>query len=288
MNIKSDCKVCILNQTKRVLETIDVDSQTSEKIIDEVLEILSKQNYNLTPPEVADKTYSKISEITKIQDLYREEKLKATIKAKSFEQFLKSKIESSNNRLLTALKIAVAGNVLDLATPNNFDLSSEIEKIFDKDFSIDDSSILESKLQYAKEILILGDNAGEHIFDKIFIESIKTLYPNLIINYATRGKAIINDITFQEALDDGLNDICNLVDSGVDTPAFIYQRANSQIQTIYNRSDFIISKGMGNFETLNTIYDKEIFFIFKVKCLVVSNQIRKPIGDIICKLNLKN
>jgi hypothetical protein len=285
MNIKPDCKVCILNQTYRVLETINVDNLVSQSIIDEVLKILSLQDYNITPPEVADKTYSKISQISKIKDLYKEEKAKATIKAKSFEATLRESINISKNKLLTALKVAVAGNVLDLATPNSFDLSSEIEKIFDRDFAIDDSPLLDKRLQSAKEILILGDNAGEHIFDKIFIETLSRLYPKLSINYATRGIPIINDITFEEAKVDGLDGVCNLIDSGVNTPAFIYERANIKTQDIYDRSDFIISKGMGNFETLNLISDKDIFFIFKVKCQVVSNQIGKPIGEIICKLN---
>jgi len=287
MNITPECKVCILNQSQRVLTTIGANATLSKRVLDETFKILSEQEYNISPPEVANLTYGIISEMSGIEDLYKNEKLEATKKAKTFIPFIEQKIDNSNDEFLYSLKTAVAGNVLDLATPTDFNLNDEIEKIFDKDFAINDSKKLFDDLKEAKEILILADNAGEHIFDKIFINNLKKLFPKLTINYATRGIPIINDVTFDEAKNDGLDKICNLIDSGVNTPAFIYDRANENAQKIYDRVDLVISKGMGNFETLNEIDNKKIYFLFKVKCNVVANQVGQKLGEIICKLNLK-
>lgn len=286
MNLKAECKVCLMNQTLKVLNTINTDEKKSKEVIDEISSIVSNIEYNLTPPEVAIKTYSKISELTGIYDLYRDEKLNAIEKAKGFVPFLEKLIENSDDKLFSAIKIAVAGNVLDLATPTNFELDSEIENIFDLNFAIDDSEKLRDDLEIAKEIVILADNAGENIFDNIFIETLNSLYPNLKIYYAPRSKPMINDITYEELKDTEIEDIATLVDTGVTAAGFLYNLASEEFKEIYNRADLIISKGMGNFETLNEVESKKIYFLFKVKCNVVSNTINQKIGTIICKSNM--
>lgn len=286
MNLKAECKVCLINQALKVLETIDASELIKEEVIDSISNIISNSNYNQTPPSLAINVYSKISEITQIEDLYKSEKLKAIESAKSFEPFLRDLIYKSDDKLKYAIKSSVAGNVLDLATPIEFDLSNEIEKIFEREFAIDDLEKLRLDLENSREILILADNAGENIFDKIFIETLNILYPNLIIYYAPRSKPIINDITYEELKGSEIEEVANLIDSTVTAPGFIYELADTKFQELYNRVDFVISKGMGNFETLNEVIDKKIYFLFKVKCNVVSKKIAREVGSIICKSNI--
>ncbi len=285
MNIQAECKVCLLQQTLNVLKNLKIDEETSRKVINELTEKIYKLNYDKSPPEHAIDIYGTISKLLNRNDLYKEQKADAILQAENFVPLLKEKIRKSNNKLLTAIKISVAGNVLDLATQKSFDLSNELENIFNTDFTIDNFQNLKDDLESAKEIVILADNAGENIFDKILIETLIKLYPNLKINYATRGKPIINDITYEEAKLSGVGEICNLVDSGVASAGFIYELANKNFRKIYERADFVIAKGMGNFETMINLVDKKSYFLFKVKCNVVSKLIDKKIGDIICLSN---
>jgi len=45
----------------------------------------------------------------------------------------------------------------------------------------------------------------------------------------------------------------------------------------FKNADLIIAKGQGNYETLNS-EQRNIYFLFKVKCVVVSRQTGLPVG----------
>jgi uncharacterized protein with ATP-grasp and redox domains len=124
----------------------------------------------------------------------------------------------------------------------------------------------------------LGDNAGEHIFDKILIEKIKELY-DIEIYYFVRGAPIINDITMEDAKD--LEDSAILIDSGVKTAGYDLKEANEKSKKIFYEADIVISKGMGNFESLYGIAEREIYYLFVVKCSVVASVINRNIKDIL-------
>ena len=180
-------------------------------------------------------------------------------------------------------KVAVAGNVIDLAAEYAFDLNEELEKIFHTDFAVNDFEALQRKLSKASTVLYIADNAGEHIFDLIYIKTILSLYPEIKLTYMTRGNAIINDVTYEEAEEAGFADVCELISSGVNTPGFVYERANKASRRLFDTADVILTKGMGNYECLNDCGRKNLFFLLKVKCSVVARSLGQEVGDIICK-----
>ena len=145
-------------------------------------------------------------------------------------------------------------------------------------------TILHRLLAGYQNVVVLGDNVGEHIFDYMFIETMKELYPNVTYHYFVRGNPIINDVTIREAREAGFDSLCNLIDSGVNTPGFAYSRATKGAQKLFDSADLVISKGMGNYECLSPSHRDKICFLLKVKCGVVANSLGREIGDIVCKL----
>ena len=285
MNMKPDCLVCLMNQMLRVTKTLNCDDESSAKIIEESAKVISKLDMAQTPPSAAAILYPDISKKLNSNDPYFLKKLESTKKALELLPIAKEKIDESKNRLDSALRAAVAGNVIDFATEVLFDLKKEIEKIFTAEFAIDDKELFLEELKEAKRVLIIGDNVGEHIFDKLMMETISKEYPNLKIEYMVRGCPIINDVTVKEAKDAGIDKVAEIIDSGVDTPGFVYERANIAGKESYDKADIILSKGMGNFECLESIEESRIYFLFKVKCSVVANRIDKEVGDLICMKN---
>ena len=284
MTIDEACVACIINQSVKVANAINANEELTNSLTS-VVEDLSKDfSFNDNPPEIASYVYEKMAQIANKKDLYEEVKEVSTKKALSFVPLLKSKLSSCQNQLLTATKIAVAGNVIDLAAEVEFDLKEELEKIFHTDFAYNDFEKLEFELSHAKNVVILGDNVGEHIFDYMFIEVLKELYPQTRFSYFVRGNPIINDVTMKEAKEYGFDKLCNLVDSGVNTPGFVYTRATSDAKELFDEADLVISKGMGNYECLTPSHRDKICFLLKVKCGVVANSLDKEIGDIICKM----
>lgn len=284
MNIDEACVGCIINQSAKVSSAINADENLTKKLTSTVENLSKDFSFNETPPEIASYVYEKMAEIAGKTDLYDEVKELSTKKALSFVPLLKTKLEGTTNKLLTATKIAVAGNVIDLAAAVEFDLEEELEKIFHTDFSHNDLDKLESQLQEVKNVVVLGDNVGEHIFDYMFIETLQELYPSIEFTYMVRGNPIINDVTMKEAHECGFDKLCHLVDSGVNTPGFTYNRASEEAQKLFDTADLVISKGMGNYECLTPSHRNEICFLLKVKCGVVASSLEKNIGDIICKM----
>jgi len=285
MTIQEECIGCIIAQSQRVCEAIHADDVLTKKIVSFVEDSLSNADFTLSPPIIAAPLYEQMAFFADKIDLYDEEKKHATAQAQHYIPFLRDTIAQNSDPFMALLKTAVVGNVIDLAAEVTFDLHSAIMSVFDTPFAHDDSQLLREKLSTAKTLLYIGDNTGEHLFDALAIESLQKLYPELEITYMVRGNFIINDVTMKEAEEAGINQLCSLMNSGVNTPGFVYERASSEAQTLFDTADVIIAKGMGNYECMTPTKRANICFLLKVKCSVVSRSLGHEIGSIICKIN---
>jgi len=282
MNIKPDCLVCIYNQALKTNKLLGLDDETSAKILFEIAKILPNYSLNFTPPQIAKDTYKLIEEITNNNDPLKKAKELSIQEAKSFKPTLYEEIKKSDDKLLTALKIAVAGNVIDFGAKEQIPLKDILDKIFHTSFKIDNYEKLKNKLQIAKKVVILGDNCGENIFDVILADVLKSLY-DIEIFYFVRGKPIINDVTIVEANQSDMPKFAEVIDTGVPTPGYDLKYANKISKKIFDDADVVISKGMGNFESLFGMTNREIFYLFVVKCNVVASAVDCEVGDLILK-----
>ena len=156
------------------------------------------------------------------------------------------------------------------------------------DFAIDDSLQLKQALSEAKTVLYLGDNCGEMVFDKLFIETI--MHPNLI--YAVRGAPIINDATPEDAKYVGMDLVADVISNGYDAPSTLLEHCSSDFLEILDRADVIISKGQGNLEGLLGKTDKAVYYLLMVKCEVIANVLSVPVNSFVAYMprliNLKS
>ena len=271
LHIKPDCVGCLLNQTLKVSKLLDLDDDTSKKILDRSAQILINHDLSYTPPQIAKDIYRAIAEITGIEDPVALAKERATAEALKVDTSFVQSIPD-------ALKLSVIGNVIDFGAQNQFSLRETIQKHFSTSFAIDDSDGFIGALEKAEEMVVIGDNTGEHIFDKLLIEMIRREYA-VKVHYFVRGAPIINDVTVKEA--EILADCAHVVDTGVQTPGYDLAEANRSSREIFDRADIILAKGMGNFESLYRQAEREIFFLFIIKCNVVAEAIGKEIKDMV-------
>ncbi len=275
MNIKPDCIACLFNQSLKVTKLLELDDNTSKKVFDSTAQILIDHDMNYTPPQIAKEIYQSISDITGEEDPVARSKEYSTQEALKVDT---SFIET----IPDALKLAVIGNVIDFGAQNQFDLNEMIQNHFHQAFGIDDYATFEKELQEANELVIIGDNVGEHIFDKVLIETIKKNY-DIEVYYFVRGKPIINDVTLKEA--QILKDCAQLIDTGVATPGYDLEEINAESKAIFDRADIVLAKGMGNFESLYQVAERPVYFLFVVKCSVVAQAIGKEVKELIFKRN---
>lgn len=285
MTIQNECIGCIASQSRRVCEAIHADEILTSSIVNFVETSLQSADFTLSPPVIAAPLYEHMAVLAKTNDLYEHQKQHATDQAHTYIPFLKETIDQSNDPFIATLKTAVVGNVIDLAAEVSFDLHDAITSVFNLPFEWDDTQELKRILAHAQTVLYIGDNAGEHLFDALAIQSLQKLFPTIAFTYMVRGNPIINDVTMKEAQEAGMDKICSLVNSGVPTPGFVYSLASTEAQALFDTVDLIIAKGMGNYECMTPQKRENICFLLKVKCSVVAASLGKNIGDIVCKLD---
>lgn len=283
MNIETECQDCVYNQSLRVAQLLQVNELQAKKISVLAKEHIKNFDFSNTPVHNAAPMYEDIANFLKVSDLYADIKEQASQSALKFIPTCREVIAAMPDKLEGAIKTAIAGNVLDLAAQVMFDLDEEIEKIYKRDFDINDFDSLKEKLSSSKTLVYLADNAGEEIFDKLCIETIKEIYPDINVYYFVRGRPIINDLTMEHAKRSSLDEVATLIDSGVPTPGYALDLASKSSLALFKSADCIISKGMGNYECLGVEKNYPIYFLLKVKCNVVARAIGANIGDIICK-----
>ncbi len=285
MTIQPECIGCIAAQSRRGCDAIHAPESLRETITGYVDRTLQSADFTLSPPLLAAPLYEEMARIANKEDLYDLQKRHATAQAQAYLPLLRDAIAQSADPMEALLKTAVVGNVIDLASEVSFDLHEAIASIFDLPFAHDDSKLLRNALKDARTLLYIGDNAGEHIFDSLAIETLSKLYPDLRITYMVRGNPIINDVTMKEALEAGMEKIAALCDSGVPTPGFAYELATPEAQKLFDEADVVLAKGMGNYECMTPQRRKGICFLLKVKCSVVAASLGRQIGDIVCRFD---
>ncbi len=283
MNISSECITCIFNQALKVSKELDLNETTTKKVLDESAKMIPSFSLSSTPPQNATPMYEMISDLLGKKDLYKEAKMASIQKATTLVPKCREILDKSDNKFLTATKIAVVGNVIDLASEVMFDLDEEVDKVIDNRFVIDDSSALHYELINAKKVVYLADNAGENVFDRLYIEYLKSEFKDIEFFYFVRGNPIINDITIDDLEGDDIHEMATVIDSGVPTPGIVIDLMNDKAKELFKSADLIISKGMGNFECLSDESAYPIFFLLKIKCNVVATALNEKIGGIICK-----
>ncbi|MBN1907673.1 MAG: DUF89 family protein [Deltaproteobacteria bacterium] len=272
-----DCFPCFLSQALRASRIATSDEKRIKKVLDEIGMLLKDIPLESSPPETGRLIYRKIEEITRNPDPYRAIKEESTKKVLSLYPALKNAVKMSEDKLLTAIRISIAGNVIDLGANRAFDLENDIEDILKRNFAIFDYEPFKVKLDRSDEILFIGDNAGECVCDRILIEEL-----GKPVTYVVRERPVINDAVHEDALQAGIHTVARIISSGTDAPGTVLDTCSSDFMDIYTKSQFIISKGQGNFEALS-FEKRPIFFLLKAKCKVIADDIGVSEGDIILK-----
>jgi uncharacterized protein with ATP-grasp and redox domains len=275
MKAALDCYPCFFLQALKTSRIVTSDEKKILEILNEVSLTLSRIPFDVTPSEIGREVYRIISAKTGVKDPYRKLKNEFIRQALSLYPEMKKLIESSQDRLMTAVRLSIAGNVIDFGAHAKFDLKKDIERILSQDFAINDYPQFCKALPRAKKILYLADNAGETVFDRLLIEE---LHKPVI--YAVRERPIINDATREDALLSGIGEAAEIISSGCDAPGNILKFCSEEFLKAYKSAGLIISKGQGNYEGLSD-EKRPIFFLLKAKCAAIARELRVEEGGII-------
>jgi len=287
-----DCIPCFFRQALEGARIVRASPKQQKQIIDAFARKIPNISLEASPPEIARIGYALLKKVSHQKDPYKGIKQKSNRIALGLLGRLKNKVDRAKDRFLTALELAIAGNIIDFGVKNNLNIKTELKNILaEENRAIHKKSIFhysefKRTLKGAKNILYLADNAGEVVFDRVLIEEIKKVYPDKNIYYAVKAEPIINDALLEDAKVCGIDKLVRVIPNGTDAPGTILSLCSNEFKRIYNSVDMIISKGQGNFESLSQ-KKRPIFFLFMVKCPVVAKETGCKMGSIVLLYNLK-
>ena len=276
-----DCLPCIIKLIFETIKILNLNDEDAKKIFYEILEEIKKFDLKLSPPEITGELFQKLKIFSKASDpFYKIKNFSNDLIYKNKNLFLE-KINNSRDKLLTALKISILGNIIDYGVNPSLIIEDEINKLFTKIDENTNKEVFEydlflKDLKNSKSLLFLTDNAGEIILDYILLKTIKNLYPKIKIFLALKSTPILNDVSIIDKLPVNLGELGEVFESGSIYPGTILDKTQEKFLEYFNKSDIVISKGQGNFESLSKDYKKnrKIYFLFLIKCRIIVNDIK--------------
>lgn len=264
------CFFCFTRAFEKLVEKENISNEAKNCFIRDMINLYQNNWDKFTAPEFSRELHGILRSYTLNPDPYKRVKKENNDQALRMFPELENIIRQSKDPFDTALRLAIAGNIIDFAANDNFDLQATIDKVLNSEFAIDHSKQLKEAIENAKTVLYLGDNAGEIVFDKLLIETIN--HPDLI--FVVRGAPVINDATMEDAEYIGMKDIVNVISSGYDAASTIPDKSSKQFQQYFRKADLIISKGQGNLEGLMPLNDDRIFSLLMIKCDVIAELLK--------------
>ena len=269
------CYGCVLQQAQSEMDLLGVDMDTQVATIKKMLRILSEAEGTETPPYLSDKLHQLLEDIPGYSNPYQEVKRISNQIALGFIDKLRDL--TGPDLLEKGLKISAVGNSVDILNARDYHLWDEVEEVIQQDLLGGGLEAFRRRLADASFLLYLADNAGETVFDRVFIETL-----DLPVVYIVKGGPILNDATLEDALAAGIDQVAEIQDTGSSAPGTILELCSSEFRDLFHKAPLVLAKGQANYETIE-LQDGKLFFLMRAKCPLIAKVIGVPQGSLVMK-----
>ncbi len=284
-----DCVLCLTRQSLDAarLATSDVDLQ--RQVLESAFKIFLEKGLNAPAPFLATLVHRSMREITGVVDPYYAEK--KHFNRLSLEQLPRFRrwVKESPTPFETLVRLAIAGNSIDIffGELDEATIEAAIKAGLDQTL-VGSVAELEKAIRAADSILYVTDNAGEVVFDRLFIETLISEDWGKKVTVALRGAPILNDATLEDAKEIGLSAIVPTIDNGSDGLGVLFDITSQEFNDAFVGADLVIAKGLANWETLEhdpgPLHPKKIAFLFKAKCKFIAEEVGAQLGDLVVSI----
>jgi uncharacterized protein with ATP-grasp and redox domains len=272
-----ECVPCFLRQALDAAQATSDDPRVQERVVRGTLRLVAEMPLDRPPPWLGQRIHRLLREATGQADPYREAKRRANDFARELLPELKGRVRASADHIDAALRVAIAGNIIDLGCRSSVgekEIREAVTAAMSAALDVRAVESLKRAVGEAREILYIADNAGELFFDRVLIEEL----PSERVILAVRGAPVINDATREDVEATGFTSLARVIDSGSDAPGTILEDCSTSFRECFRSADVVIAKGQGNFETLSDV-ERGVFFLLKAKCPVVARRLGCELGE---------
>ncbi len=277
MKTHPECYHCISRQAVSVVTRIESNPGKQIRIIRKILALLEQADDWLTPSEIAGETNRVLRDELCVEDLYLDVKAAGHELAMGYLEDLRILAREGEDPLEQWLKIAAAGNIIDIVHARDYNLWDEVQTTVNQELFTTDLDAFKAALEKASHLLYLADNVGETVFDRVLIENL-----DLPVIYAVKSGPILNDATREYAEKAGIDQLAEIVETGSCAPGTVLSQTSEEFQQMFTNAPLVLSKGQANYETVDELGDK-VFFLLRMKCPVIYERLDAPEGRLVLK-----
>ena len=282
MRIDVECIPCFVRQARETASRVTSDAALQWQVMREVCCLIDGVTPEMCPPEFAERVYDAVAVVTGNRDPFVAEKRRANELALGLVPRFKAVLSSTPDPLLATVKFSIAGNSMDLGVVQGYgDVGGLADSMLAAPLGIDDYPALRECLSRAGHVLVVGDNNGEIVFDRLLIEQMQRIRP-CRYTYVVRGRPVINDVTAEDALAVRMDRVADIVASGSGAPGLVLSDCTDEARRLFEAADMVVAKGQGNYEALSDA-PRDVFFLLMVKCDVISRDLQAPVGVAVVK-----
>lgn len=278
MKVEAECAACILSRGAAEATEATTNPALRFRAMNDLLRLLTKEfRPTVVPADLGTKRDRVIRWVTSNSDPYKRSKRISNEKALKLLPYARDLVAEGyarQDRFKRACLCAIVGNIMEFDIPGHKFTFSGLRKSFReaaKDLVVDDISKIYDLAKKARTVLYLADNAGEIVFDTLFVEQLKDMGLGVIV--AVKGAPVINDATLEDAETSGMNKIADkVITTGTDAVGLALKESSAEFLGVYNSVDLVFAKGMGYAETVTEYkLKKPHVLLFRTKCNPVAN-----------------
>lgn len=276
MKTEPECLACFIKQAVLTARQVSDDPATIFAAVQEAARHFPALDPNLTPPENSRRLVEAVAAFLGKEDPFRETKARYNALALRGHDALRRYVQGAADPLEAAVRVSAAGNILDLSYFERVDVNALIDEVRRTGLAVNHYGRLRDDLAHARRVLMLGDNAGEIVFDLPLAELLrdKDLY------YGVKAAPIANDVTAADAAQVGMDRFATVVSIGCAIQGAPLDRCSPEFRALFHSADVIIAKGQGNFETLDAV-DANLYFIVRAKCAPTARALGVEVGQMV-------
>lgn len=270
MRVPESCAECLYDKQKHLTD--------DAKYLSEIKEIIDNRDEDDTSPYLVYKFNRVYERYFGKKAPYREIKKKYNDLVLSVEQSVRNRIEASEDPLAKALAYARVGNYIDFGAMNDVDEKTFLSLLDNAQLQDRDAEVIQSfveQCEAAHRFLLITDNCGEIVLDKLFLEQLHKRFPDLVIDVLVRGGEVLNDATQEDAEYVGIDRLARVISNGLPIAGTVYSMLPDQAKEAVDGADVILAKGQGNYESLCN-QGMHIFYSFLCKCELFTSRFRVP------------
>lgn len=284
MRVQPECIACFVRQAVDAARLATDDSTVHWRVAIEAARLAANTSPDVTPVFVAMPIHALVRELAGSPDPYAAIRHELNSRAAALWPRLTHLMSHTDDWVETGVRIAIAGNIMDLGVVSPEALSdaeAELDRALSQPFAVSDLPALRDALEAAKTVLYIGDNAGEIVFDKAFISAMAQRGKR--VTFAVRGAPIINDVVLADAEQVGMGEVAEVIETGFAGPGAELHLCSDDFRRRFDAADVVIAKGQGNFESLSGL-SGPVYLLLQAKCPAIARHIGVPVRSLLCLL----